>query len=229
MLDAEGRGVKGYRRPLSHVPDDSCWLSLICASVFSLFLPWIPSGTAREVPFPIYCAARTRRDGHTRKPETDLDALNFWMAQAERTLTCLWGHWLRLCTVLSLSLSLSLALFHSLTQSCPLSLSLLPVLASAPAVGGAGFPGIVGQLFLLCFATSCSISFALMTALLQDYTGAAKTDSCYPDTLLPTSMQGFTASASVVINIFSWFRSEVFLQQKCLGCAKWGEIHRWVK
>ena len=67
-----------------------------------------------------------------------------------------------------LSPLLSLSLCPSLLS---LWLSLLPVLAGAPAVGGAGFPGIVGQLFLLCLLPLAQ-SFALMTALQQDYWGA---------------------------------------------------------
>lgn len=163
------------------------------------------------------------------EPETDPNALNFWLGGAERTLCCLWAHrlGLRLADVASLSpffllthshcclLSLSLfSLTHSLSvlsaltfslplslppsfplphslsppllplysptlfppPSFPLSLSLLPVLASAPAGGGAGFPGIVEQLFLLCFLP---LAQSLASWLLRcRITGAGKTSGC---------------------------------------------------
>lgn len=50
-------------------------------------------------------------------------------------------------------------------QTHSVSMQPAPVLASAPAVGGAGFPGIVGQLFLLCLLPLSSSLCCPMTAL----------------------------------------------------------------
>lgn len=95
---------------------------------------------------------------------------------------------------------------------------------SSCCIGGAGFPGIVGQLFLLCFLPLAQ-SFAYLTAQLQD--SRDWEDLCHSDAFL-YRMSEFCAVA-LVVGMFLWLRSEVFLQQKCLGSAMLGEIHRWVK
>lgn len=93
------------------------------------------------------------------------------MARAERTLTCLWGHWLGLCTVLSLSLSLSCScsLSLSLTHCCPLSLSSSST-GQRSSCRWSWLSWNCRATFPVVLATSCSIS-CLMTALLQDYWG----------------------------------------------------------
>lgn len=129
---------------------------------------------------PHHCAFRWQRNGHTGKPETA--ALNFWMGWAKRTVTCLWGHGLCCC-----SLSLSPFLPPSSTgqhSSCRWSWLSWNCRATFPVV----------------LATSCSI-FRLMTALLQDYWHTEDFAIWMPQ---------FMPGASAVINMFSWFRSDVF-------------------
>lgn len=154
-------------------------------------------------------------DSETRKPETDPDALSFWMG---RTLTCMWG-----CAQSRPSTNLLV-----LTRPLLLAVVCLPSTSSpgqsSCCIGGAGFPGIIGQLFLLCLLPLAQ-SFACLTAQLQDSCGLG--DSCCSDAFL-YSMLEFCAVA-LVVDMFLWLRSEVFLQEKCLGSAMLGEIHRWVK
>ncbi len=194
----------------------------LCLQLFSLN-PWWHS--QEKFQSTALCCWK-QRDGHTRKP--DPDALNFWMGRAERTLTCLWGHGLGLRTILVSRFWLSLSLTHTLAVVCSLSLSLSLSSSSTGQRSSCRWSWLSWNCratFPVVLATSCSIS-RLMTALLQDYWCCE--DVRHLDAHLH-GMLGFMAGAFVVINMFSWFRSEVFLQQKCLGSAKWGEIHRWVK
>lgn len=160
-----------------------------------------------------------RWDSNTRKPVTDPNALNLWMGWAGRTLTCLWVR--GLCMILTRHLFADCSL--SPTHCCPLS----PLLTSTGQSSYCRWSWLSWNCratFPVVLVTSCSIS-CFMTALLQDSWGCE--DGCHLDAYLCSMLEFMTGA--FVSNIFLWFRAEVFLQQKCLGSAKWGEIHRWVK
>lgn len=134
-------------------------LLLICVCVFSLSF-WVSGGIAKYLSIVLLEAEVQSHKGTWNWSErfeflngqgwgdTDLP-VRMWARALHDTVPLLicW-FWLSLSYTRTLSFSLSLSL--AVACSLSLSLSLLPVLAWAPAVGGAGFPGIVGQLFLLC-------------------------------------------------------------------------------
>ena len=111
-----------------------------------------------------------------------------------------------------------------LMQPCsvPVPLRAPPALASAPAVGGAGFPGIVGQLFLLC----CYFS-PLQCFLLNDSSGRRISGLWTYGCPLWYFLR-LRASICLRMGTFLWVWTRGFWQQRCIGSARKSEIHRWV-
>lgn len=182
-------GCCGNPKPLSHITDESRCLPGSFSSVFvsSAFLFESPV----ELPSTSALCCLKQRYSHTREPETDPNALNFWMGRAEGTLTCLWGcelgRYMILCLCLfadfdsrSLTRALSLSPSLSLAVACSLSLSSSSTGLSS-SCRWSWLSWNCRATFPVVLATSCSIT-CLMTALLQDLWGSE--NLCHLDAYL---------------------------------------------